>query len=748
MTTNKFLRYGILTGIFILPFTPLLVSSSLYFPFISEKNFFFRIVVELILAAYVVLAFRDEAFQPKRSFVLYAVLIFLGVIGVADIFSANPFKSFWSNFERMEGYITLLHLAAYFTVLGAVLDTDQLWKRFLQTNLAASLLVSGYGILQLMGVYAINQGGVRLDATFGNATYLAVYMLLNIFIALFLLFRERLYVSLRYVYGAIILLDLFLLFKTETRGAVLGLIVSLFVSAFLIGWLEKGRPILRKIGWITVGAVVALVLIFVAVKDTKFVKETSVLTRLSSISINEGASRFMVWNMAWKGFKDSPKTVLIGWGQESFNYVFNKYYDPEMYTQEQWFDRTHNIVFDWLIAGGVLGLLSYLFLFVAALFHLWSRELAKIGGHFSRRFFGKFSPVSASLSVTEKSVLTGLLAGYFFQNIFVFDNIVSYIMFFLVLAYIHKESAVEFGPKVRRSFSLSSDMVARVVAPVTIVLLVSVIYFANIKPILAGSTLIESLRSHAGGPAENLKLFQKALSYRSLADYEIREQLVQAAAQVVNAQNIDATVKQDFFDVTKAEMEKQVAETPNDARYQLFTGVFLNRAGQAAMARPYLEKALSLSPRKQTILFEVGTAYLNIKDYKKAKAIFKEAFDLEPKFDEARLVYAVSAIYAGDTQLLKDLVMEKYGTTLVNDDRFIRAYYDTKQYDKVVAIWRKRVTENPNNTTNHLSLAAAYLSNGNRDLAIAEIRKAIALDPNMKDQGNFYISEIQAGRNP
>jgi len=43
--------------------------------------------------------------------------------------------------------------------------------------------------------------------------------------------------------------------------------------------------------------------------------------------------------MAWEGVKEKP---LLGWGQENFNLVFNKYYEPSLYGQEVWFDRVHN----------------------------------------------------------------------------------------------------------------------------------------------------------------------------------------------------------------------------------------------------------------------------------------------------------------------------------------------------------------------------------------------------------------------
>ena len=121
----------------------------------------------------------------------------------------------------------------------------------------------------------------------------------------------------------------------------------------------------------------------------------------------------MVWNMAYQGFKEHP---MLGWGMENFNYVFNKYYDPNMWGQEQWFDRAHNVFFDWLIAGGLPALLGYLSLFGCAIYCIWRR--------------------ADELSIVEKSVLTGLLGGYFFQNLFVFDNLTSLIYFGTILAYI------------------------------------------------------------------------------------------------------------------------------------------------------------------------------------------------------------------------------------------------------------------------------------------------------------------------
>ena len=120
MTINKWLRYIIYGGIFAIPFIPLYVSSSMFFPFITGKNFAFRIIVEIIFALWAILALQDKTARPKRSYLLYSVLALVVIDGLATAFSLNLYRSFWSNYERMDGYINILHLGAYFLVLISV----------------------------------------------------------------------------------------------------------------------------------------------------------------------------------------------------------------------------------------------------------------------------------------------------------------------------------------------------------------------------------------------------------------------------------------------------------------------------------------------------------------------------------------------------------------------------------------------------------------------------------------------------
>ena len=221
---KQILRAIIFTGLFAVPFIPFLVSSSFFFPFITTKAFAWRIIVEIIFAAWVILALLDASYRPKKSLILYSLFIFLGIIGVADLFGVAPIKSFWSNFERMEGYITLLHLGMFFLVISSVFKEID-WKRWWNTSLAASFLMVLYSVLQLIGLKTINQGGVRVDGTLGNAIYLAVYMLFHIFIASLFMWREWKNVTLRWIYGFLIVSQVFILYYTgyavTNRGALL-----------------------------------------------------------------------------------------------------------------------------------------------------------------------------------------------------------------------------------------------------------------------------------------------------------------------------------------------------------------------------------------------------------------------------------------------------------------------------------------------------------------------------------------------
>ena len=605
---KQILRGVVLVGLFLVPFVPFLVSSAFFFPFITTKAFTWRILVEIIFAAWLILALLDTAYRPKRSLILYSIFIFLGIIGLADILGVAPIKSFWSNFERMEGFITLLHLGMFFIVISSVFKEVD-WKRWWNVSLLASFLMVLYSVLQIIGLKTINQGGVRVDGTLGNAIYLAVYMLFHIFIAFLFMWREWKNVALRWVYGLLILAQAFILYHTATRGAILGLLGGLLAVAVL-NVRNKESAFVRKGSIATLVGLITLVGGFVAIKDAEFIQNSPVLSRFSSLTTEElkTQGRYFVWPIALEGVKERP---FLGWGQENFNYIFNEHYRPEMYRLEPWFDRAHNIFLDWAVAGGILGLLSYLLLYVALLYSIWRR--------------------STNLTHTEKSILTGLIAAYFFHNFFVFDHLISYILFFSLLSYLHYRNGSELTSK----GVITKVQVRNIALPAVSILLALSLYFVNIKPITANVFLIEALKS-LQTPGETLKAiqyFKKAYNTTRLGRPEIVEHLAANTVTVLTS-DISMEEKNAYFSFAKDAVLKQAEDLSEDARYQFITGSFLSTVGSLDDALIYLERASRLMPGKQMIYLEIANAFLNKGEKEKAIDVLKYVGEISPDHKE------------------------------------------------------------------------------------------------------------------
>ena len=75
---------------------PFIVLNGFFFPFITGKNFAFRILVEVMTGAYITLALINPLYRPRRSALLFAFVLFVVVVALADAFGVYPFKSIWS----------------------------------------------------------------------------------------------------------------------------------------------------------------------------------------------------------------------------------------------------------------------------------------------------------------------------------------------------------------------------------------------------------------------------------------------------------------------------------------------------------------------------------------------------------------------------------------------------------------------------------------------------------------------------
>ena len=117
-------------------------------------------------------------------------------------------------------------------------------------------------------------------------------------------------------------------------------------------------------------------------------------------------SRLRGWQEALNGAKENP---LLGWGQEHMKLVsLRACPEPKC---DIWFDRAHNLVLDWLVSAGLLGVLAYFWL-------LWATREA----------------IREAYEGGEKAWLYGLLTAYLVSNMFMFDTLNTYLLLVAVMA--------------------------------------------------------------------------------------------------------------------------------------------------------------------------------------------------------------------------------------------------------------------------------------------------------------------------
>ena len=708
-------RWVALVALFLIPLAPLIIANGYFFPFITGKAFYFRILVEILVAAWAVLALLDKAYRPRFSYIGAILVVFVAWMFVADLFAVNVAKAFWSNFERMEGWVLLIHLLGFFVATSAILRAEKKWRAWFLTALGVSLIVSGYALLQLGGALAIHQGSTRIDATLGNSAYLAIYFLFNAFIALWLSFTEK-RVWLQWSLVAVAVLEGILIFFTETRGTVLGLLVALALAALLAAF-TAGKRVRRFAAWAFALIILLSGSLYLA-RGTSFVQGNHVLQRITSVSLADGTTRFTLWHMAFEGMLERP---VVGWGQEGFNYVFNTFYNPSLYAQEQWFDRAHNVFIDWLVAGGIPAFLLYISLFVVTVVLLWKRS------EFSR---------------AERILLTAALVGYAVHNLFVFDNLSSYLYFFALLAFIDSKIARPMLSCERVPVINAKDGITYAI-PAAVIVAVALIWYVNVPGMQTASELITALSPSPQGIDGNIATFKDLAAHPAFAAQEVREQIVSFAASVVQDPQATDAQKQEVTTLAVTEMSKQVSSYPADARERLQLSYAYQLAGDNTDALKQVEAAIALSPKKETFWIDAGSIEWALGDSVAAQKDFATAYALGPQFQKLAVYAAAGDIAAGDKAAADAILLKAYGTTTVDSDVLAAAYYQAKDWSDLVALWKAR-TEKPGATAQTwFSLASARYVSGDVAGAIATLRATAVKYPDASSSVAAAIAQIE-----
>lgn len=560
-------------SLFVIPFLVFYVSWNLPFPFVTGRSFLFRILVELSFTGWLGLATLRRRYLPSlHNPLLWAVGGFLLISGLADFLGANPYRSFWGNYERMEGYLSLVHFSALFVILTCVLeekDWQVLWNLFL----IAGVITALYTVFAWFGVVPLFRHGhsSRLESNIGNANLLATYLLLTGGIGL-LLFCAARSQSMRVIYGTSSLLQLMTIYCTGSRSAILALLSGIVLFCLLYSILGEHQSH-RRVAMALLIIVLTLPIVYLSIRGSnvvQWIQANSVLTRLNPLMQQDTLStRRNLWAVSWKGFLERP---LLGWGQENVPVVGTKYakdVDPGLFIPNNpkwWHDRAHSIIFDWLTNAGIAGVLSYFSLFGCAFYLIWRVNKQH------------------ALFLHESITLCVLLISYFVHNLFQFDFLMSYIMFFALLAYISSKWSYT-GFRTEKMVTKTGNNRIPFINQLLLirsygillgasVTFIAVMFMANVRPYLQARTLGTIAQLFKTG---NLDLviahFDHALSYHTFGDTETRLMIAFLTDAIVQDARQAQAVKARIVQYALREYEKEVKVNPSDLRVQIYLTV-------------------------------------------------------------------------------------------------------------------------------------------------------------------------------
>ncbi|MEK7584482.1 MAG: O-antigen ligase family protein, partial [Patescibacteria group bacterium] len=700
---------------------PLITSSGFYFPFIVPRNVVFRVLVALMVFVYAVLVAQNRSFLPKRHIVWLLLLAFVASFTVASVFGNGFQWSFWSNFERMDGLITLYHLFAFLMIVYSTFRSRDYFHELLQVSFVIAIVVSLVGISQLVGVNLLlaSSGGARISATLGNATYLAAYLLIHLFIGAFLLLNRREGVKddvMRYaliafdltvtafhvmfsagdgrvgmwsqifshpflwgyivalhlaafvpvimrrmpdtvvvhdargvpaptrgirefvgklcdafLYGLPLVVFIFLIGTTQTRGALVGLAMGIIAMSIMLLVRKGERRAVRIASCLIILSIIGSGALIISNRDNAFIQRVDILSKIASISRSDGTvqTRLVSWEAGLKGFLDRP---LFGWGLEQYQVIFNKYFPVVIYTDEGtplWFDRPHNLLVQYLAEGGVITVITYLaFLVVFVLLMIRHQKQ-------------KYTDV----------LFVGLIVAYLGQNLFVFDSINSYVPFYLMLAMMLHLLVREgdphgaASPQGQQGALISSRGWA--VVGITGVVMAALIWGGSVRAAQTNSAFVEkySLLTTQTAPQEIRRTLDDIFTVIDAGPFLGRAELLGVVSEHVVSLLQRRTVSDTVMVSIVSDLDIRFNNLPrsirSDARVDLFQMNMLLNA--AYLDTKYATEVLTLgaeitplSPTRPQIYYILGRALMILGRYDEGIETFQKAVALAPHIFDAQ----------------------------------------------------------------------------------------------------------------
>lgn len=620
----------------------------------------------------------------SRNPLFIATTAFISIFAISTVFAVNPFRAFFGDVERGEGLLGFLYFYAFF-VYSLLLFEKKDWVMFFKLNLITGLILFVKELFELCptsetGVTVCNWGG-RPGSFTGNAAFLGGYFLFVIFAALVVFYYSKKEPIWRWFAGIMVPISIVGLFVTQTRAAMLGLVMGFF--ALVVYGAFHGKEIMVKKGIslriASAWALIIMVLvggIFYATRSNSFWKNVPGFNRAATFTLNDFTVQTRLISLgvsknAIDPAQNGMQKFLIGWGPENFSTAYNAYYNPAYYHLEHtWFDRAHNKLMDVAVMNGILGLLVYLGIWISVGWLAFRKK----GFSFDMMailFFG---------------------ISFFFNLLFVFDQISTIIPFFAFLGFAvfissleTKEDVVAYGiPKKKAAGGEEADATDYVVygvASIASLFFLWGLIFWTLVPMSQMSSYLSAINEKNVGMI--VQQPDAVFEPYTFAQQDIRGHFL----NLVMANYGTNPQLKPLLDLALAKMEELAQREPNNPRYLLMLGGAYDRMGKIdsnaedfKKAEAYYEKAFELAPNRQDVVYALAMNASYQNRYQQAIELLRKSLTMDSISPETHYYLGIILIASGGDykEALKELEIAMQSPTFANSqNESIRNFYRT-----------------------------------------------------------------------
>ncbi len=747
---NNDLYWLYITGFFIILALPALNIPPWFTPASYTQAIAFRSILAILGFIYLV---RDRVgFQKLKNGPVIALLGYFLMVLISTLFSLDVSNSLWGTPARGAGFINFAFLM-FFCIMTFTVVKDKDWKKLLDFSLFIGFLVGLIATFQRFSIFTsfINATTYRPSSTLGNPIILALYLLPPLFLSLSFFTKEGNKIK-KYLYLFLVIFYSFvLIFLTQTRAAILGLLIGFFW--FLISYPEKikiGRisvdlsTKIVKIGIIVLPIIFVIFIFFLGAypqlyeKWPVFVKEPVVRVVSLTQGVNIDQSRTSAWKISISAFLEKP---YFGYGPENFYIAFNKHYDPTLPAMEieRDFDRAHNYLIQTLIDSGIFALIFY---FAFFFYMLWGLQKIK-----------KKYPIAHGLQA-------GFIA-FFIAGLASIDGFAIMLVFFLFSAYsLHlislnsekKNPSSPFGAAQDKGSWEVKNRFKFIKIPALIILFFILVIFLwqyNFVILQINSQIViaQTLQNSDWSAASKI-LEEQSKIKTLLLPYANSIYLNFLIDRIIYHSEEEAAISGKIKEIS----EKNTLLNPYDYKNWLRLGESLATEAKDTkdpeiIKKSYdaFNKALALSPKDPSILFSFFMADVSLDDLKGAKEKSDYCLKTFPESKECLWMSGLINIHLGDVKTGKEFIVKARENGYHTQEevplrQLVASYLKTKNYKEMLPLYQKLSEVNPGQVQYKTSLMIVYKELGDYQMSRQIALETIKSNPELKDQIENFLN--------